>query len=202
MLREHELSGRFLFGEYERLIQVIEKLAHHYRWRDLLVMNGRASDITDQEFFLRGKKRFKKGVTVVLPGRRIAGARRSCHEVELRRLRPARKGLIVDSEKADHASRNAADRFQRAKGHVPLKELSSLLHGRELLGQVMTHYAKIDVRSGVGGIPERSQLIDGCSQKADIPKFFFAGRVEKLFDCLQERFDPVSQRARVLEVLR
>ncbi len=120
----------------------------------------------------------------------------------MRRLRPARENLIVDSEKADHASRNAADRFQRAKSYVALKELSSLLHGGELLGQVMAHHAKIDSRFGLDGIRGRAQLIDDCSEKADIAKFFFAIRLEKLFDGLQERLHPFGQRTRVLEVLR
>ncbi len=40
MLRQHELSRRFFFGEDERLIEVIEKLAHHHGRRDLVVVNG------------------------------------------------------------------------------------------------------------------------------------------------------------------
>ena len=100
----------------------------------------------------------------------------------MRGLRPARKDLIVDSEETDHAGRNAADRFQRAKGHAALKEISALLHGRELLGEVMTHHAKIDVRFGVRGLAKRSQPVDAHSQEADIPKLIFADWVEKLLD--------------------
>src|ERR1700730_17354860 len=111
MFDKKKFFRRFLFGKCESLIDVIEKLIHHYGRRDLLVMNGRASDITDQEFLPGGEKRFKKGGAVALPGRRIAGARRSCHQIELRGLRPARKDLIVDSEQTYDPGWNASDRF-------------------------------------------------------------------------------------------
>ena len=51
MLREHEFSGRFLFREDERLIEVIEEFTHHHGRRDLVIVNGRAADVTDEEFF-------------------------------------------------------------------------------------------------------------------------------------------------------
>ena len=118
------------------------------------------------------------------------------------RLRPAREDLIVDSEKADHASRNAADRFERAKSYVALKELPSLFHGGELLGQVVTHHAKIDLRSGIGGIRHRAQLIDDRSEETDIAELFVASWFEKLLDHFQERLHPLGQRTGVFEALR
>ena len=85
---------------------------------------------------------------------------------------------------------------------MALKELSALLHGGELLRQVVTHHAKIDRRSGLEGIRDRAQLIDDGSEETDIAPFFFATWFKKLFDRFQERFHPLGQRTRVLEVLR
>ena len=85
---------------------------------------------------------------------------------------------------------------------MTLKELSSLFHGGELISQVLPHDAKIDLRSALAGIRDRAQLIDDCSEEADIAKLFLSHWLQELFDRLEERLYPVGQRTRVLEVLR
>src|SRR5690606_28823521 len=112
----------FIPRQVVALSDIVHQFLHQNRGKTLAVVLNRPTDITDVKLVLRGNKRLKEEVAVIITTATVAPLRCRAHEIKAQRRQGSRIYTVIHTKQTHHFEGNGTHGHQRADIDRPGKE--------------------------------------------------------------------------------